>query len=187
MIGLNITMFVFELGAGLLGGSMALQADALDFLGDSLTYALTLLVIGRPLRLRAQAAIFKSLTLALLGLWVLGATIYRVFVLGDPDPLVMGGVGTLALIVNLACALLLLRYRNGDANVRSVWLCSRNDAIGNLAVLLAATGVFASGTPWPDLLVAGAMAMLFLSGSIAILRQALAELRSLTPQTVAAE
>ena len=180
-------MFVVELGAGLLGNSMALQADALDFLGDSLTYAITLAVIGGSLRLRATAALVKGLSLALLGLWVLGATLYRVFVLGEPDPLVMGGIGTLALLVNLGCALLLMRYRNGDANVRSVWLCSRNDAIGNTAVLLAATGVFASGTPWPDLVVAAAMAGLFLSGSIAIVRQASGELRLARAQTALAE
>ena len=187
IIGLNATMFLVELGAGVAGESMALQADALDFLGDSATYAITLMVIGRALPVRARAALFKGLTLAALGLWVLGATLYRVFVLGDPDPITMGGVGLLALAVNLGCALLLLRYREGDANVRSVWLCSRNDAIGNVAVVLAATGVFASQTPWPDLLVAGGMAALFLSGSISIVRQANAELRGVATQAAAAE
>ena len=187
VIGLNATMFLVELSAGLVGSSMALQADALDFLGDSLTYALTLAVIGQSLRLRAKAALFKGLTLAVLGLWVLGSTIYRVFVLGQPDPFVMGGVGTLALVVNLLCALLLLRFREGDANVRSVWLCTRNDVIGNIAVVLAATGVFASQTPWPDLAVAAAMAGLFLSSSIAIVRQASGELRISRTQAAAAE
>ena len=187
IIALNATMFLVELGAGLAGQSMALQADALDFLGDSATYAITLMVIGRALSLRAKAALFKGVSLAVLGLWVLGATVYRVFVLGDPDPLTMGGVGMLALAVNLGCALLLLRYREGDANVRSVWLCSRNDAIGNVAVLLAATGVFASQTAWPDLAVAAGMAALFLSGSISIIRQARAELRGPALQSAAAE
>ena len=175
---LNATMFVVEIAAGLAGQSMALQADALDFLGDASTYAITLLVIGRAAPVRAGAALFKGISLALLGCWVLGSTLYRVFVLGTPDPFVMGGVGLLACAVNVGCALLLLRYREGDANVRSVWLCSRNDAIGNLAVVLAATGVLASGTAWPDLLVAAIMALLFLSASVSITRQARAELRA---------
>ena len=170
-------MFGVEMAAGLIGESMALQADALDFLGDSATYGLSLLVIGSALQTRAKAALFKGATLALLGLWVLGATGYRVLIMGQPDAFVMGGIGFLALVVNLTCALLLMRYRNGDANVRSVWLCSRNDAIGNVAVMAAATGVFASGTAWPDLIVAGIMASLFLSASVSIVRQARGELR----------
>ena len=177
VVSLNLTMFGVEMAAGLVGESMALQADALDFLGDSATYGLSLLVIGSALQTRAKVALFKGATLALLGLWVLVATGYRVLIMGQPDAFVMGGIGFLALVVNLTCALLLMRYRNGDANVRSVWLCSRNDAIGNLAVLAAATGVFASGTAWPDLLVAAIMAGLFLSASVSILRQARAELR----------
>ena len=187
VIALNVTMFVVELSAGLIGESMALQADALDFFGDSVTYGLSLLVIGQALHLRAKAALFKGVTLAALGLWVLGATIYRVFVLGQPDPIVMGGVGLLALVVNIACALLLIRYRDGDSNIRSVWLCSRNDAIGNIAVVLAASGVFASQTPWPDLAVAATMAGLFLSSAVAISRHASAELRLAKSQAAAAE
>ncbi|MDX1709791.1 MAG: cation diffusion facilitator family transporter [Rhodovibrionaceae bacterium] len=177
VIAMNFTMFVVELAAGVAGGSMALQADALDFAGDTATYTISLIVIGRSLAVRARAAMFKGLSLGVLGLWVMGATIYRVFVLGQPDAFVMGGVGLLAFAVNVASALLLLRFREGDANVRSVWLCSRNDAIGNLAVVLAASGVFISGTAWPDLIVAAIMAGLFLSAALRIVRQAAQEMR----------
>jgi len=176
VIAINGTMFLVELGAGILSGSQALKADALDFLGDTATYAITLFVIGMPLVWRARAALFKGLTLAAMGLWVLGSTAYHVLVLGVPQAEVMGAVGFLALAANLTSVLLLLKYRNGDANVRSVWLCSRNDAIGNLAVIVAAGGVWASGTAWPDLVVAGVMASLFLWSSVQIVRQARREL-----------
>jgi Co/Zn/Cd efflux system component len=181
VVALNFAMFAVEMAGGLAGRSMALKADALDFLGDSVTYAISLLAIGQALRLRAAAALVKGASLGLLGLAVLAMTLYRTVVLGQPDAFVMGGIGTLACAVNLASALLLLRYRDGDANVRSVWLCSRNDAIGNAAVVAAGLGVFASGTPWPDLAVAGVMASLFLASSVSILRQALGELRASRP------
>jgi Co/Zn/Cd efflux system component len=177
VIVLNAGMFVGEMTAGLKGQSLALQADALDFLGDALTYALSLAVLGSALRVRATAALVKGATLSLLGLWVLGSAVYRVFVLGEPSALVMSAVGALALAVNVICALMLLRFRDGDANVRSVWLCSRNDAIGNCAVLVAAGLVAATASPWPDLVVAAAMAALFLQSSAGIVRQALAERR----------
>lgn len=175
VIAINAIMFAVELGAGIAGQSMALQADALDFLGDTATYGLSLWVIGRPLIVRARAALFKGASLGMLGAWVLGSTLYKVFVTGEPDPVVMGTIGLLAFAANVASALLLLRFRNGDANVRSVWLCSRNDAIGNALVVLAATGVFASASAWPDLIVAFAMASLFLHSALKILRQALKE------------
>ena len=175
VIAINGVMFFVELGAGIKAGSMALQADALDFLGDTVTYALSLFVITKPPVWRANAALFKGLSLAVLGCWVLGATIWRVFVTGVPEALVMGTVGVMALVANMASVLLLLRFREGDANVRSVWLCSRNDAIGNIAVVAAASGVFATGTAWPDLLVAGIMASLFLYSSMRIIRQAIGE------------
>ena len=177
VIAINAAMFVVEMGAGLFAGSQALKADALDFLGDTLTYGITLLVIGMPLLWRARAALFKGVTLGVMGLWVLGSTAYQALVLGLPRAEVMGVIGLLALAANLTCVGLLLRYRAGDANVRSVWLCSRNDAIGNVAVVLAAGGVWASATVWPDLIVAGIMAILFLWSSTQIVRQALGELR----------
>jgi len=177
VIAINAVMFVVELSAGLASQSMALRADALDFLGDSVTYAISLYVIGRPVHWRSMAALFKGVSLAAMGLWVLGMTIYQVFYVGQPDETIMGSVGFLAFIANVTSALLLLRFRDGDANVRSVWLCSRNDAIGNLAVILAAGGVFWTGTAWPDLFVAFLMASLFLHSATRIVQQTLAEMK----------
>lgn len=176
VIAINGIMFLIEFLAGTLAGSQALKADALDFLGDTATYGISLFVIGMPLLWRARAALFKGLSLGAMGLWVLSSTVYHVLVLGVPKADVMGAIGLLALLANLASVLLLLRYREGDANVRSVWLCSRNDAIGNLAVILAASGVWVTDTAWPDLIVAGIMASLFLWSSAQITRQAVDEL-----------
>ncbi len=182
VIGINATMFAVETGAGFLAKSMALQADALDFLGDSVTYAISLAVIGQSLRWRAGAALFKALSLGAFGLWVFGATLYRTLVLGMPEPLTMGGVAILALAANVISAGLLYRFRDGDANVRSVWICSRNDAIGNIAVIGAAGLVAWLASPWPDLIVAAGMAMLFLRGAWVIYAQARAELSTLAPE-----
>jgi Co/Zn/Cd efflux system component len=179
VIAINGVMFGVEITAGALAGSQALQADALDFLGDTATYAISLFVIGMPLRTRATAALFKGLSLGAMGLWVLGSTLYQTLILGVPQAEVMGIVGFLALLANVGSVLLLLRYRDGDANVRSVWLCSRNDALGNIAVMCAAAGVWASGTAWPDLIVAGLMAGLFLWSSFQIVGQAMQERRHL--------
>jgi Co/Zn/Cd efflux system component len=178
VIALNASMFVVEMAAGALAGSQALQADALDFLADSVTYGISLAVIGAAVPVRAWAALVKGLSLTLMGLWVFGSTVYHVFVLGVPRAEVMGLVGFLALGANIASVLLLMRYKDGDANVRSVWLCSRNDAIGNVAVMLAALAVWALASKWPDLLVAGLMAGLFLWSSAQILRQSLREIRT---------
>ena len=183
VIGINAVMFLLEMGAGALAGSRALQADALDFLGDTLTYGMTLAVIGSALRVRAWAAFVKGVSLTLMGAWVLGATAYHVLVIGAPRAEVMELVGLLALGANLASVLLLMRYKEGDANVRSVWLCSRNDAIGNVAVMLAALGVWLTGTRWPDLIVAALMAGVFVTSSVQILRQAVGELRSVEATT----
>lgn len=181
VIFLNAAMFFVEMGAGHLAQSQALQADALDFAGDALTYGLSLAVIGASLRIRSTAALAKGISLLLMGLWVFGSTLYRVFVAGVPEPQIMGVVGFLALLTNLTSVLLLVRYKDGDANVRSVWLCSRNDAIGNVAVMLAALGVWGTATGWPDLIVAGVMGGLFLSSALQITRQALAERREPAP------
>lgn len=177
VIAINAAMFAVELGAGALAGSQALQADALDFLADSMTYGISLAVIGLPARTRATAALAKAASLTAMALWVLGTTAYHVLVLGVPRADVMGAVGLLALAANVASVLILIRYKDGDANVRSVWLCSRNDAIGNVAVMLAAAAVFWTGTRWPDLIVAALMAALFLSSSVQILRQSLHQMR----------
>jgi Co/Zn/Cd efflux system component len=177
VIALNASMFAVEMGGGVMAGSQALQADALDFLGDTLTYGISLAVIGLSLRVRATAALVKAATLALMGLWVLGSTIWHAFVLGTPRAEVMGTIGFLALSVNVASVLILIKYKDGDANVRSVWLCSRNDAIGNVAVMLAALGVWGTATGWPDVIVAAILASLFLNSASKILRQALSEWR----------
>lgn len=175
VIGINGAMFLTEMAAGQLAGSQALQADALDFLADTATYGLSLAVIGASLRTRAAAALFKGLSLSFMALWVFGSTIYQTLVLGLPSAEVMGVIGFLALAANLASVLLLRSYKDGDANVRSVWLCSRNDAIGNVAVMVAALGVWATASAWPDLIVAALMAGVFLTSSVQISRQAYSE------------
>ncbi len=177
VIALNAIMFVVEMTAGHIAKSQALQADALDFLGDSLTYGISLAVIGASIQVRTNAALVKGISLLLMGLWVFGSTVYRVFYVGVPEAQIMGVIGFLALLTNLASVLLLVRYKDGDANVRSVWLCSRNDAIGNVAVMFAALGVWGTSSGWPDLVVAMIMAGLFLSSAFQIMRQALTERR----------
>ena len=177
VIAINAVMFLVEMTAGQLSGSQALQADALDFFADSLTYAASLWVIGMALRTRSLVALAKGASLAVMGLWVFGSTVYRVFVVGVPSAEIMGVVGFLALAANVASVLILMRHRDGDANVRSVWLCSRNDAIGNVAVMVAALGVWSSATAWPDLAVAAIMAGLFVTSATKILRQAWLEFR----------
>lgn len=173
---INLLMFVVESLGGYLSGSVALQADALDFLADFLTYGSSLLVIGRALRVRASIAIVKGISLAVMALYVAGMTLYRTIILGVPEVYTMSVIGILALTTNVASVLLLYRWRDGDANVRSVWLCSRSDAIGNVAVILAAGLVAWTGTGWPDIAVAAFMAVLFLNSAAQIIRQALQEL-----------
>jgi Co/Zn/Cd efflux system component len=176
-LGLNALMFAVEIGAGLAAGSAALQADALDFLGDAANYGLSLFVLGLAPAWRARAALVKGLSMGAFGLWVLGATLWQALAGTVPAAEVMGVVGAVALAVNLGVALMLYRYRAGDANMRSVWLCSRNDAIGNIAVVAAASGVFATARGWPDVIVALGMAGLALWASAQVVRHALAELR----------
>ncbi len=178
VIAINAAMFLVEMGAGALAGSNALQADALDFLGDAATYGISLAVIGASIRTRAVAAIAKAASLSLMALWVLGMTGYHVLIVGVPRADVMGAIGVMALAANVTSVLILMRYKDGDANVRSVWLCSRNDAIGNVAVMIAALAVWGTGTKWPDLLVAALMAALFFYSSMRILQQSIAEIRA---------
>jgi Co/Zn/Cd efflux system component len=177
VLALNFAMFVIEVAAGLGAGSVSLQADAVDFLGDSASYVITLVVLGRAPRWRTASAGLKGIAMGSFGLWVMGATVWSLLSRGVPDPVVMGSVGALALAVNVFCAVLLFRFRGGDANMRSVWLCSRNDAIGNIAVMAAASGVFATGTAWPDLAVAAVMASLALYASVLVLAHVLREWR----------
>ena len=183
----NAGFFLAEIIAGLAAGSVALQADALDFFGDAVNYAISLAVAGMVLTWRSRAAIAKRGTLIVFALWVLGSTVWHAFHGTLPRAEVMGAVGFTALLVNGGVALMLYRFRTGDANMRSVWICSRNDAIGNLAVLLAAMGVFGTGTGWPDVLVAAVMGGLGLWGGWQIVSQARRELRAATaPQAVVA-
>lgn len=172
----NFAMFAVEIGAGLRAGSVSLLADSLDFLGDAGNYAISLWVLGMGLVLRARAAQFKALCMLLFGVGVLGTTIWQQLQGGVPNAPTMGLVGLLALSANVGVAALLYAYREGDSNMRSVWLCTRNDALGNLAVLLAALGVFGTGRAWPDLLVAAIMAALAISAAIQVLRHAREEL-----------
>jgi Co/Zn/Cd efflux system component len=172
---INIGMFILEMGAGQLSGSQALKADALDFAADGATYALSFWVIGRPQRVRTGAAFIKGLSLFAMGVWIAVTTLYQFFVLGVPAAEVMGLIGFLALGANLLSVYLLFAYKDGDANIRSVWLCSRNDAIGNVAVMVAAVLVAFMNSGVPDLIVAGIMSALFLTSSYQILRQGWAE------------
>jgi Co/Zn/Cd efflux system component len=178
VLAINAVMFAVEIGAGLAAGSASLQADALDFLGDAGNYAISLLVVGMALRYRAMAALAKGSTMAIFGLWVLAITGWHAWHGTLPHAFTMGAVGFTALAANAASFALLWGHRGGDANMRSAWVCTRNDVLGNLAVLLAALGVFGSGTGWPDVLVAAIMASLALQGASIVIQQARIELQS---------
>jgi cation diffusion facilitator family transporter len=172
----NAAMFGVELVAGWASGSVSLLADAIDFFGDAANYGLSLAVLGMGLATRAKAALFKAACMAAFGVFVLGRAVWSARTGVVPEALTMGSVAMLALAANVGVALMLYRWRTGDANMRSVWICSRNDAISNIAVGLAALGVFGTGTAWPDLLVAGLMAVLAITGAWTVLRHARAEL-----------
>lgn len=179
---INALMFAVELGAGWHAGSVSLLADAVDFLGDAVNYGLSLVVLGLALRWRARAALLKGLTMAAFGVFVLARAGWMLT--GDtvPEAITMAGVGFMALLANLGVAWMLYAWREGDANMRSVWLCSRNDAISNLAVMAAALGVFGTGSQLPDLAVAAVMAGLALSAASTVIRQSLQELRAAPAQ-----
>lgn len=175
-LGVNATMFVVETVAGLASGSVALRADALDFLGDAANYAISLAVVGMALAWRARAALLKGAMLIAFGSWVLWTALAGIPDPAPPGASMMGAVGLAALAANLGVAAMLYRFRSGEANMRSVWICSRNDAVGNVAVLLAALGVFGTGAAWPDLIVAGVIASLSLWGGAQVVREAAREL-----------
>ena len=177
VLAINAAMFVVEVGAGVAAGSASLQADALDFLGDAANYGISLLVVGMALRYRASAALAKGATMGLFGAWVIGTVIWHAWHGTLPSAFTMGAVGVTALVANGASFWLLWAYRHGDANMRSAWICTRNDVLGNLAVLLAAAGVFGTGTGWPDVIVAAIMAGLALQGAAVVMRQSVGELR----------
>lgn len=180
VVGLNVGYGLVEMVGGFISGSQALKADALDFLGDGLISFLGLLAIGWSLAWRARSALIQGLFLAVLGVGVLATTGYRVLVLNQPEAELMGLFGAVALVVNVASAAVLIPHREGDANVRAVWLFSRNDAIGNLAVVVAAGLVWWTGTAWPDLAVAVVIAGLFLQSAWSIVRDARTDLREAT-------
>ena len=174
---LNVIMFVVELGPSWTCGSVSLMADSVDFFGDAVNYGLSLAVLAMVASARSKAALFKAATMGAFGVFVLGKALYNLQAGVTPEPITMGAVGFAALAVNAGVALMLYRFRTGDANMRSVWICSRNDAIGNMAVMLAGVGVFGTGTAWPDLLVAAVMGVLALAGAWTVFKQAREELR----------
>jgi Co/Zn/Cd efflux system component len=175
-LGLNVTMFAVEVASGVKAGSISLLADAVDFAGDAANYAISLAVLSMGFAWRARAALVKGLSMAAFGLFVLEQAAWHALTGSPPEPITMGAVGLLALAVNASVAGMLYAFRDGDADMRSVWLCSRNDAIGNLAVMLAALGVLGTGGAWPDLAVAVIMGSLALSSGATVVGQARGEL-----------
>lgn len=174
---INALMVAVELAGGLRAGSVSLLADAVDFFGDAANYGISLLVLCMALTWRARAALLKGLSMGAFGIFVLGRAAWSAAAGTVPEPVTMGAIGALALLANVAVAVMLYAWREGDANMRSVWLCSRNDAIGNLAVMAAALGVFGTGKGWPDLVVAAVMGVLALTAARSVIQQARAELR----------
>lgn len=178
VIFLNAGMFVVEIFGGQMANSLSLFADAMDFLADAATYGISMIVIGMPLIIRSRAALAKGASLFIMGSFVLGTTIYNLFILDVPEYTTMGIIGVMALTANLLSVLILYKFKDGDSNIRSVWLCSRNDAIGNILVMIAAYAVYYTNNGLPDLIVAGIMSSLFLSSSYTIIQQARQELKT---------
>jgi Co/Zn/Cd efflux system component len=179
---LNAAMFAVEFGASWASDSVSLLADSIDFFGDAANYALSLAVLGMALRVRSKAALFKAACMGAFGVFVLGKALWNLQSGVVPEAATMGAVGFAALAVNAGVAWMLYRFRSGDANMRSVWLCSRNDAFGNVAVMFAALGVFGSRGAWPDLVVAGVMGSLALWGAGTVIGHARSELREMVAQ-----
>ena len=186
-LAVNAVMFVVEVVAGWIANSVSLEADAIDFFGDAANYAITLAVLPLGSLARTRAALVKAASMGAFGLWVVGDTVHHLIAAVPPEPLVMGPVALAALAANVTVAVLLYRHRNGDSNRESVWLCSRNDAIGNIAVLAAAGGVFASGSAWPDILVAALIVSLNIAAAARVFRQARGELAALKQSALAVD
>jgi Co/Zn/Cd efflux system component len=180
-LGINAVMFAVEIGGSVLADSSALLADAVDFLGDAFNYGLSLAVLALSPLARTRAAAVKGATMTAYGLFVAAHATWAWNQGVVPAPSTMGAIAVLALLANASVALLLYRYRNGDANMRSVWICSRNDVLGNLAVIAAAIGVFGTAQGWPDAVVAAILAALAMSGGITVMRHARDEMRPPTP------
>lgn len=177
VLAINASMFFVEFGAGIVARSTALMADSLDMLGDALVYAVTLFVLNRSMRWRAGAALFKAFAMLAFGLFVLGEVAYKSFYPALPAAPTMGAIGLLALAANSVCLWLLMRYRTDDLNMRSVWLCSRNDIVANIGVIAAAGAVWFTASPWPDIAIGLLIAMLFLHSAAGVMRAALREFR----------
>jgi Co/Zn/Cd efflux system component len=167
---INALMFVVEFGSAFFANSVSLQADALDFLADAATYGITLMVLGSSVRIRSSAALLKGLSMGILGVWIFARTIYNASENIIPLADVMGSIGFAALIANVVCAILLYKHRSGDSNMRSVWLC--------ITIMIAASGVFAMNSGWPDFVVASLMATLAIISSYQIIKQAVRELNA---------
>lgn len=175
---INLSMFLVELIGGAYAHSSALWADSLDFFGDAVNYGISLAVLGASLYWRATVALIKGLTMAAFGLVVMAKVIYAYLLGIPPEAITMGIIGAIALLANVITAVILYAFRDGDSNMKSVWLCSRNDAIGNVAVIFAAIGVFGTGSLWPDMIVAVIMASLGLTAGYQVVKQALQERRT---------
>ena len=178
VLGINAFMFVVELTAGLIGGSVSLLADSLDMLGDALLYGFSIYVVARGAKMKANAALLKGGIMAVFGISVLGQAVYKIVFPQVPVFEAIGAIGLLALVANSICFALLWRHRADDINMSSVWLCSRNDIIANVSVLFAAVGVWFTRSGWPDILVGLALAALFLRSALFVLREAITELRA---------
>ncbi len=177
-LAINLVMFIVEIVSGLQSGSVSLLADAIDFAGDAANYAITLTVLSMGAIWRSRAALVKGVSMLAFGVFVLARAGWAIYAGVVPEPLTMGVIGALALVANVVVALMLYAFREGDSNMRSVWLCSRNDALGNIAVMIAAAGVFGTGSGWPDFIVALIMAGLALTAGYSVVRQARQELRA---------
>jgi Co/Zn/Cd efflux system component len=178
VLGINIVMFFIELTAGLIASSVSLVADSLDMLGDALVYGFSIYVVARGARMKAKAALLKGGIMATFGLFVLGQVVFKVVFPQVPVFEAIGAIGLLALAANSLCLVLLWRHRADDINMSSVWLCSRNDIIANISVLVAAIGVWLTHSGWPDILVGLALAALFLRSALFVLRGAMTEFRA---------
>lgn len=182
-LAVNATMFAVEIITGWQGGSVSLLADAVDFFGDATNYAISLFVFSLGALWRSRTALSKGVMMGAYGIFILGQTAWAVMNGSTPHAEMMGIIAVVALIANVVVAVVLYAFRQGDADMRSVWLCSRNDAIGNLAVLAAALSVFGTGTRWPDLIVAAGMAILALTSSFTVIRHARREIATRTSVT----
>jgi Co/Zn/Cd efflux system component len=179
VLGINAVMFIVELTVGLISGSVSLLADSLDMLGDALVYGFSIYVVARGARMKAITALFKGGIMAAFGLFVLGQAVYRIVFPQVPVFEAIGAIGLLALAANSICFVLLWRHRADDINMSSVWLCSRNDIVANVSVLVAAAGVWLTDSGWPDILVGLALAALFLRSALFVLREAITALRAI--------